>query len=279
MKNFYRYLFPAILISFVFAGCKKDKTPVAQFKVSTDKPNAGDTISFVNSSSNATDYLWNFGDGVTSDLESPTHVYKKPGTFTVTLKAYGTGGSNQTSVDLTVNSPNTIFDGVGIKQVSIGDTWLKVNTLYDFQNAKFNSIYDTVGLYDLLLYLPDKGIYFDFVSNDSVLDNQDLVYSIILVDPFIGSCKKGIYIGSKMSDAISAYGTASYKNTGTNYQGYFYDADGIYFESDTPPYTYVEVIWVYPAQGGIAAKNNPSVLTPERHLQRLKNLLHLKYLK
>lgn len=30
-------------------------------------------------------YLWDFGDGETSDEANPTHVYKEPGTYTVTL--------------------------------------------------------------------------------------------------------------------------------------------------------------------------------------------------
>jgi PKD repeat protein len=30
-------------------------------------------------------YLWDFGDSITSTLESPTHIYEMTGTFTVTL--------------------------------------------------------------------------------------------------------------------------------------------------------------------------------------------------
>lgn len=44
-----------------------------------------DSISFINSSLNASAYHWNFGDGDTSNLENPVHLFDSLGTFTVTL--------------------------------------------------------------------------------------------------------------------------------------------------------------------------------------------------
>ena len=46
------------------------------------------TVSFLNSSSNATSYRWSFGDGTSSTMYEPTHRYSTPGTKTVTLYAY-----------------------------------------------------------------------------------------------------------------------------------------------------------------------------------------------
>lgn len=43
---------------------------------------------FVNTSENATNYAWNFGDNSgTSDVENPSHLYNEPGKFTVSLIA------------------------------------------------------------------------------------------------------------------------------------------------------------------------------------------------
>jgi len=42
-----------------------------------------------NLSSNATGYLWDFGDGATSTETNPSHTYSAPGTYTVTLTAFG----------------------------------------------------------------------------------------------------------------------------------------------------------------------------------------------
>lgn len=47
----------------------------------------GNSISFVNASSGATSWLWDFGDGTTSVLEHPVHSYTQSGTFTITLLA------------------------------------------------------------------------------------------------------------------------------------------------------------------------------------------------
>jgi len=49
---------------------------------------APDTVLFTNLSSNSTSWLWNFGDGSTSTLQHPSHVYTNPGTYTVMLTAY-----------------------------------------------------------------------------------------------------------------------------------------------------------------------------------------------
>lgn len=48
----------------------------------------GETVSFVNQSSNATNYVWNFGDGSPiSTQTSPSHTYNVGGTFKVMLAA------------------------------------------------------------------------------------------------------------------------------------------------------------------------------------------------
>jgi subtilisin family serine protease len=46
------------------------------------------------SSSNATTFAWNFGDGSTDGGTTPTHSYSANGNLTVTLTATGTGGSD-----------------------------------------------------------------------------------------------------------------------------------------------------------------------------------------
>ncbi|MEY3242062.1 MAG: hypothetical protein RIR11_3501 [Bacteroidota bacterium] len=57
--------------------------PSASFMVQTDEL----TVTFSNTSQNATSYLWKFGDGTTSTLANPTHTYLVAGTYTVSLEA------------------------------------------------------------------------------------------------------------------------------------------------------------------------------------------------
>ncbi len=61
--------------------------PTAKFSASTPEETAPVTVQFTNSSTNAEKYLWDFGDGNTSNEESPSHEYKRGGEYTVKLTA------------------------------------------------------------------------------------------------------------------------------------------------------------------------------------------------
>lgn len=50
---------------------------------------SGTVVTFTNNSSNATSYLWDFGDGNTSEETDPVHDYGQGGTFDVALTAFG----------------------------------------------------------------------------------------------------------------------------------------------------------------------------------------------
>ncbi|MDG1262343.1 MAG: PKD domain-containing protein [Flavobacteriales bacterium] len=66
-------------------------TVVANFEASSQVIYLEDgsaTVDFTNLSENATDYVWNFGDGgMPSNEENPTHTYTELGAFIVTLDA------------------------------------------------------------------------------------------------------------------------------------------------------------------------------------------------
>jgi len=69
--------------------------PTASF---TGSPTSGDfplNVSFTNSSSGATSYSWDFGDGGNSTATNPSHTYTAAGTYTVTLTATNSCGSDQ----------------------------------------------------------------------------------------------------------------------------------------------------------------------------------------
>lgn len=59
---------------------------------------AEDTVYFFNTSSNATFYLWIFGDGATSQQENPVHIYSAPGIYTVMLIARNPCGFADTAI-------------------------------------------------------------------------------------------------------------------------------------------------------------------------------------
>ena len=63
-------------------ACKKIEV---NFSYSPTAPRAGESVQFSNLSSSGEDWEWQFGDGLSSTLKSPSHAYKKPGTYLVVL--------------------------------------------------------------------------------------------------------------------------------------------------------------------------------------------------
>ena len=71
--------------------------PVAGFAANTTSGSPPLTVSFTDQSSNSpVSWNWSFGDGNTSALQNPVHLYSYNGTFTVSLTATNAGGSNAT---------------------------------------------------------------------------------------------------------------------------------------------------------------------------------------
>ncbi len=66
--------------------------PVADFSAFPLNGSLPLLVQFLNTSTGAASYLWDFGDGITSTLPSPTHTYSTAGVYTVTLTATGPGG-------------------------------------------------------------------------------------------------------------------------------------------------------------------------------------------
>ncbi|MBR9919974.1 MAG: PKD domain-containing protein [Bacteroidetes bacterium] len=72
--------------------------PVAGFTIAGNM----DMVEFTNTSTGATSYSWDFGDGEGSTLISPNHTYDSPGTYTVTLEATNECGTTTYSEEITL---------------------------------------------------------------------------------------------------------------------------------------------------------------------------------
>ena len=73
-------------------------------------------VSFHNCTTGVADtYLWDFGDGATSTLESPDHTYTTAGVYEVSLQATGIGGTaTETQADLITVRPRADFSFLAI---------------------------------------------------------------------------------------------------------------------------------------------------------------------
>jgi len=84
--------------------------PVASFVENADTlylPSA--TITLTNTSSDASSYYWDFGDGTTSTDSSPWHSYTSPGQYSILLVAYSPScGNDSTQLSIEVIDPLSV---------------------------------------------------------------------------------------------------------------------------------------------------------------------------
>lgn len=107
MKNSIKFSLLS-LIAFMILSCEKTEMPMALFDYQID----GITVQFTNYSTDATTYLWDFGDGITSTEENPLHEYAESGNFIITFTATGEGGSKTIKEMLKIQKPALIqIDG------------------------------------------------------------------------------------------------------------------------------------------------------------------------
>jgi PKD repeat protein len=66
--------------------------PTAGFNVSSSSICYGSSMQFTNTSAGASSWSWNFGDGNTSSLQDPAHLYQNAGQFSVSLIVHDTLG-------------------------------------------------------------------------------------------------------------------------------------------------------------------------------------------
>lgn len=152
-----------ILVAFatvIFSSCNKaddnqNNKTTAKFSVSGYEVTVPCTITFINISENATSYLWSFGDGTTSTLSNPTHVYNGAGTYILQLTVTGPGGSASACKLLTLEAPpaanKSAFSyyqekcsgtpvGISFKTINA----LSTNTVWDFGNGTVSLARDPI---------------------------------------------------------------------------------------------------------------------------------------
>ena len=85
-------------------------TPTAD--ASFSQTNGSFTVQFLNNSTNASSYSWDFGDGTTSTSTNPSHIFAIGGDFTVVLTATNGDCSNTFTINLTsvAVSENVAFE-------------------------------------------------------------------------------------------------------------------------------------------------------------------------
>jgi len=99
-------------------------------------------INFVNSSQNATSYLWDFDDSNTSTDINPAHTYTTVGDFIVTLTATNSCGNNITTdtVNITVVNIDEITNNTVNVYPNPANNYIRITSENSFNSISINSI-------------------------------------------------------------------------------------------------------------------------------------------
>jgi PKD repeat protein len=165
-------------------------TPTASFTASATNIDIGDTVSFSDTSTgNPTSWSWDFdGDGIEDDInQNPTHPYTAAGTYTVTLTATNSCGSDTATTSITVYTSGTCsasgtilmerYDGIPGTAISdlTGSANYPENPSSDAQLTSFEIPTDVAENYGAkvsgYICAPQTGYYTFWIASD---DNGQL---------------------------------------------------------------------------------------------------------
>ena len=111
-------------------------------------------------------YLWDFGDGVTSNEARPKHVYNKAGIYTISLTVYDSAGNNNTAeTEITIYDKE--YKGTKLKiRGSDGKVLSGARIYSEIQDRTIDASADSTGCYE---YIAKKGSYDVYVYSEGYI--------------------------------------------------------------------------------------------------------------
>jgi PKD repeat protein len=153
-------IIPVLILAVLLNACnKKDDKPTnapsAKFSVSGYEVPAPCAITCINTSSNASSYVWSFGDGTFSTESNPVHTYNSIGTYLLRLKVTGPDGVDSTCKLLSIadipagNKSSFSYFSEKCSGTPVGYSFKTVNpassnTTWDFANGVINTNRDPI---------------------------------------------------------------------------------------------------------------------------------------
>lgn len=151
-------------------------------------------VTFSNNSTNADSYLWDFGDGNTSSVISPTHLYNSIGQYTVTLTASNPAGAHtftQTVIVYTMPQAHFVaIPTIGLAPLTVnlsnsssyadGYEWSYGDGITSTVVAGHNHIYSTPGVYTVSLKAMNA-----FTYDLDLKPGHIIVYGSLLTDFYV----------------------------------------------------------------------------------------------
>lgn len=97
-----------VALAFIAFACEEAVIPTASFTYEAEDL----TVTFTNTSKDATSYIWDFGDETTSTEANPVHTYAEAGNYTVTLTSKNGDESKTVTEEISLTKPLIKLDGV-----------------------------------------------------------------------------------------------------------------------------------------------------------------------
>ena len=164
--------------------------------------------SFSNTSTGATSYEWDFGDGNMSMEESPTHTYDTPGEYTITLTAYNDVGlSTSLSKSIDIQAPVTVdctweVDPEDYRTVHFADASIGAESLL----WEFGDGFQFTGMSASHTYR-DDGIYTVTLTATSITGLQDSKeFDVTISQGFIATISEASFEDNDPSAAACGSG-------------------------------------------------------------------------
>lgn len=207
-----------------------DPKPIDLNFIGTCKPY---TISFSTTTPDITSYSWDFGDGGTSTLSNPTHIFQTAGTYGITLNVT-IGAGCQTIITTTVtvghvnpmsvNSSNICLSD--ISQFTFFNTAAFTSWQWAFGDGSTSTLASPTHIYAV------KGSYTPLLTTLDTLGCRDtFALAAILVNNPIPS------FTVNQTPCINA--SVQFQNTSTNATSYLWDfGDGTTSNDPNPVHTY-----------------------------------------
>ena len=201
-------------------------------------------------------YFWSFGDGTTSTLPNPTHIYSIPGTYTITLNfttIHGCTGSAFPPYQITVYpKPHAIFTAkdslpcvnnqleafTNLDDSAAKFTWIYGDGSSDVNNNLYHThLYQDSGSYTISLIASTPGC-----KNDTFTLTKYVITTIVPTLTVTNNCdsnRSSVALNVKppgASEYIWSYGDGSPNDTNYTYipvRNHLYPAAGTYQASVT----------------------------------------------
>lgn len=240
------YAFPGIYtVCLITTDTCSSDTSCAAVTITCSPPSAGFSITSNDLMATYTDtstsnsalstWLWDFGDGNTSNLQSPTHTYVLPGVYTVCLITTNACGGSDTacsSVTITCSPPSTGFSYLTNNLMasytdtstsnSIISTWL-----WDFGDGNTSSLQHPTHTYAL------QGVYTVCLITTNACGSSDTTCNVVTI-----SCPQPD-AGFNMGQSSLTVNFTDTSLTGGGITSWLWDFGDSYFSNlQNPSHTY-----------------------------------------